>query len=181
LVASDSHPIFSLALYRALLTSSVTSPSNVLKKNISLLYFVVSNMTIQDILQIAHQGTKSRSAPVPKSSFLVGETQTPLWNTTLTQLFQQQVRLNPSRECIIFPEYRYRATYSDLYKTTLDVARSLRTVGVGRGDRVGIFAGNIPSYVELFFAVSHVGATFVVFNTTYTPKELQFALQHSGK
>lgn len=138
-------------------------------------------MTIQSNQDIAHGGLKSRSASAPNSSFLVGDTQTPLCNTTLTQLLQQQARQHPSRECVIFPEYGYRATYSELYETTLEVARSLQTIGVGHGDRVGIFAGNIPAYVELFFAVSHVGAVFVVFNTTYTPKELEFALYHSGR
>jgi non-ribosomal peptide synthetase component F len=116
----------------------------------------------------------------PQLSFLVGECQTPLWKITLTELLQQQVQLNPSRECIVFPEYSYRATYSHLYETTIQVAKGLRTIGIGRGDRIGILAGNMPAYVELFFAASHVGAAYVVLNTNYTPKELQLALKHSG-
>ncbi|KAG4435289.1 hypothetical protein IFR05_009215 [Cadophora sp. M221] len=113
-------------------------------------------------------------------SLLVGESSSPLWDITLTQLLQKQVELNPSRECVVFSESGYRASYSELHETTLGIAKGLRAIGVGNGDRVGILAGNIPAYVELFFAVSHVGAIFVVFNTTYTPKELQSALKHSG-
>ncbi|KAH6717402.1 hypothetical protein BKA61DRAFT_547269 [Leptodontidium sp. MPI-SDFR-AT-0119] len=115
-----------------------------------------------------------------KPSILVGESTSPLWDLTLTQLLQKQVELNPSRECVVFPESRYRASYSELYETTLGVAKGLRAIGIGNGDRVGILAGNIPAYVELFFAVSHVGGIFVVLNTTYTPHELQSALKHSG-
>jgi len=139
-------------------------------------------MAMKEVQGILHGDLKSQPGVTEKApSFLVGDTQSPLWNITLTELLQQQVRLHPSRECVVFPEYRYRATYSQLYETTLEVAQGLRTIGIGYGDRVGIFAGNIPAYVELFFAVSHVGAALVVFNITYTPKELQFALEHSGK
>lgn len=138
-------------------------------------------MAIEAIQHNSNEGRKNSTAVAPKPSFLVGEVQSPLWEITLTQLLQQQVLSNPSGECVIFPEYNYRKTYNQLYQTTLEVAQGLRAIGIGQGDRVGIFAGNIPAYVELFFAVSHVGAVYVVFNTAYTPKEMQFALQHSGR
>ena len=116
-----------------------------------------------------------------EQSLLVGETTSQLWNLTLTQLLQKQVEINASRQCVVFPEYNYRASYEELYRKTLVVAKGLRKIGIRQGDRVGILAGNIPAYVELFFAVSHVGGIFVVLNTTYTPKELRFALKHSGR
>jgi acyl-CoA synthetase (AMP-forming)/AMP-acid ligase II len=68
-----------------------------------------------------------------------------------------------------------------LYQTTLEIAKGLLAHGIRRGDRVGIFAANIPAYVELLFAVSHVGGSLVVFNMTYIPQELKYALKHSGK
>ncbi|KAH7385112.1 hypothetical protein BKA64DRAFT_735632 [Cadophora sp. MPI-SDFR-AT-0126] len=115
-----------------------------------------------------------------EQSLLVGESASELWNLTLSQLLQKQVELNPSRQCIVFPEYNYRASYEKLYARTLKVAKGLKKLGIREGERVGILAGNIPAYVELFFAVSHVGGIYVVLNTTYTPKELKLALKHSG-
>jgi non-ribosomal peptide synthetase component F len=146
----------------------------------NILNIEIETMTAGGIQQNSNEERENPTAVSLNPSFLVGEVQSPLWEITLTQLLQQQVLSNPSGECVVFPEYNYRKTYNQLYQTTLEVAQGLQAIGVSHGDRVGIFAGNIPAYVELFFAVSHVGATYVVFNTTYTPIELQFALQHSG-
>ncbi|KAK0101857.1 hypothetical protein ONS95_001330 [Cadophora gregata] len=115
-----------------------------------------------------------------KPSLLVGDSTSQLWDLTLTQLLQKQAGLNPSRPCVVFPEYNYRVSYAELYHKSIKVAKGLKKIGIRNGDRVGILAGNLPAYVELFFAASHVGGIFVVLNTTYTPRELLFALKHSG-
>lgn len=118
--------------------------------------------------------------PTRDLSILSGPTEHPLWDITLSQLLQQQVEADPSRQCVIFPEAQYRATYEQLYARSLEVAKGLIAAGVRKGDNIGILAGNCPPYVELFFAASHVGAALVVVNSTYTPTELMAALKHSG-
>ncbi|TVY32606.1 putative acyl-CoA synthetase [Lachnellula occidentalis] len=116
-----------------------------------------------------------------KPYILVGPTEPPLWNLTLSQLLKQQTEATPSGQCVVFPEAGYRATYQQLYQNTLAVAKGLLAAGICRGDNIGIFAGNCPPYFELFFAAaSHIGAALVVLNCTYTPSELAFALKHSG-
>ena len=113
-------------------------------------------------------------------SILTGPTEPPLWSLTLGQLLKQQAQTAPSSQCVVFPQAEYRATYQQLYHKTLIVAKGLLAAGVRHGDNIGILAGNCPPYVELFFAASHIGAALVVFNSTYTPLELNFALKHSG-
>lgn len=115
-----------------------------------------------------------------KASILVGPTEPSLWNLTLSQLLKQQTEATPSGQCVVFPEAGYRATYQQLYQNTLAVAKGLLAAGIRRGDNIGIFAGNCPPYVELFFAASHIGAALVVLNCTYSPSELKYALKHSG-
>jgi mevalonyl-CoA ligase len=120
-------------------------------------------------------------APPPGTlSIVKGSTEQPLWNITLSQLLSQQAELGPQRQCVVFPAHKYRATYKQLYHSTLDVAKGLMSAGIRPGDNIGILAGNCPPYVELFFAASHVGAALVVLNNTYTPAELKLALKHSG-
>jgi long-chain acyl-CoA synthetase len=144
--------------------------------------------TVWIFLRIAYQlgqetATKSTSydrAMNTSPSFLTGPTEPPLWNLTLGELLRQQADYGPSRPCIVFPEYNHRVTYQQLYHKTLTIAKGLLSAGICRGDRIGIFAGNCPSYVELLFAASHVGAALVVLNYTYTPAELKSALSHSG-
>lgn len=55
-------------------------------------------------------------------------------------------------------------------------AAGLLTLGVRRGDRVGIFAPNVPEWLFLQFATAKVGAIMVNVNPAYTAGELQFAL-----
>lgn len=116
-----------------------------------------------------------------KLSFLEGPTHEALWSLTLSQVLLREARLGPLRPCLVFPEANYRVTYSEFYQRTLVVAKSLISAGIKNGDHIGIMAGNCPPYVELLFAASHVGATFVVLNNTYTASELMSALRHSGK
>lgn len=117
----------------------------------------------------------------PQLSYLQGPTDEKLWNLTLSQLLLRETQAGPTRQCLVFPEAKYRVTYSGLYQRTLKVAKGLISAGITRGDHIGIMAGNCPPYVELLFAASHVGATFVVFNNNYTASELTSALKHSGK
>jgi long-chain acyl-CoA synthetase len=53
-------------------------------------------------------------------------------------------------------------------------------MGIQKGDRVGIMAGNCEQYISVFFAAARVGAILVVLNNTYTPSELYYALNHTG-
>ncbi|TVY26056.1 putative acyl-CoA synthetase [Lachnellula hyalina] len=124
--------------------------------------------------------TSTEINDLSKLSTLVGPTEPSLWNITLSQLLKQQTETTPSGQCVVFPEAGYRATYQQLYQSTLAVAKGLVAAGIRRGDNIGIFAGNCPPYVELFFAASHIGAALVVLNCTYNPSELRFALKHSG-
>lgn len=119
------------------------------------------------------------SLPSGTLSIVKGSTEQPLWDITLSQLLEQQAQLGPQRQCVVFPSHNYRATYQQLYQSTLALAKGLISAGVLPGDNIGILAGNCPQYIELFFAASHVSAALVVLNNTYTPTELKSALKHS--
>lgn len=126
--------------------------------------------------------TRRQRLPIaPNLSLVVGPREPALWNLTLSQLLEQQVAAGESRQCVVFPEVHHRATYHQLYKKSLAVAKGLLAAGISRGDHIGILAGNCPAYVEILFAASHVGAALVVLNSTYTPAELKSALKHSGR
>lgn len=73
-----------------------------------------------------------------------------------------------------------RWTYEELDVEANRVARGLLAMGVQKGDRVGIMAGNCEQYISVFFGVARVGAILVVLNNTYTAAELDFALKHTG-
>lgn len=126
------------------------------------------------------QMKSQRSSEQPPLSYLTGSTEVPLWDITLSDLLRREVTKGPSRQCVVFVEAGYRATYQQLLQRSLAVAKGLLAAGIQKGDHVGILAGNCPPYVELLFATSHIGAALVVLNNTYTPSELKLALKHSG-
>ena len=57
------------------------------------------------------------------------------------------------------------------------VARILLAQGIGRGDRVAIFAANSPEYAAAFFACARIGAMLVPINLLFTAEDVDFVLQ----
>jgi fatty-acyl-CoA synthase len=59
-------------------------------------------------------------------------------------------------------------------------ARALLALGVEKGDRVGIWAGNCVEWVIVQYATAKVGAILVNVNPAYRRAELEYALEKSG-
>ena len=77
---------------------------------------------------------------------------------------------SPSAEALVFSDDRL--TYAELLSRSERRARELRSLGVGKGDHVGVLMPNAPATVELFVAAGMVGATLVPINTRFKPREL---------
>lgn len=122
-------------------------------------------------------GESKAQSPGAGLSLLHGSTDTPLWNMTLSKLLHERMCADPTRDCIVFPEFGHRSTYEQLYNRSRQVAKGLLASGIQQGDHIGVLAGNCPPYVELLFATSHVGAALVVLNNTYAPSELESAVR----
>jgi len=71
-------------------------------------------------------------------------------------------------------------TYAELLQGSRAVARGLRALGVGKGDRVGLILPNLPQYVMAFFGILQAGGV-VVNLSVMTPGDAPFSLlKHSG-
>ncbi|KAJ5322830.1 hypothetical protein N7452_011119 [Penicillium brevicompactum] len=128
---------------------------------------------------LSHFQPTSNSASA-QSSILAGPTEPPLLSITLGQLLRIQASNYTNHECLVAPWTKARWTYADLDNEADHLARGMLAMGIQKGDRVGIMAGNCEQYVSVFFAASRVGAILVVLNNNYTPSELYYALDHSG-
>ncbi len=62
--------------------------------------------------------------------------------------------------------------YSRLAYDSARLARSLRELGVGAGDRVALWLPNVPAWLALFFACARLGAIAVAVNTRFKSHEL---------
>ncbi|KAL2840189.1 hypothetical protein BJY01DRAFT_236812 [Aspergillus pseudoustus] len=119
-------------------------------------------------------------APAPQQlSIVYGPTEPELLDVTLGELLTLQSLQYGDYECLVFPWTGARWTYADLNDEADRVARGMLAMGIKKGDRVGIMAGNCEQYISIFFAAARVGAILVVLNNTYTPSELYYALDHT--
>ncbi len=73
-----------------------------------------------------------------------------------------------------------RLTYSDLWRRCRMLAGALDAAGIGRGDRVAIWAGNCHAYIETYTTVPACGRVAVPLNTRHAEPELRYALGDSG-
>lgn len=59
------------------------------------------------------------------------------------------------------------------------VAKGLMALGIDRGDKVALWANNVPEWVYLQYGTARMGAVLVTVNTNYRSNELEYLLQQS--
>jgi fatty-acyl-CoA synthase len=73
-----------------------------------------------------------------------------------------------------------RYTYRQLHAEVERYARGLLALGVGRGDRVGMWGPNSAEWLVTQYASAKIGAILVNINPAYRLRELDYALNQSG-
>ncbi len=99
--------------------------------------------------------------------------------TTLHQWLEHWVRVQPTAEFLIYPDRSLRLTYEDFNARVDRFAKGLLHIGVGYGDKVGVWAKNIPDWVTLMFATSKIGAVLVTVNTNYKSTEVEYVMRNA--
>src|SRR3954464_7934176 len=84
---------------------------------------------------------------------------------TLGEVLERQARERPTAEALVTPGGRF--TYEDIYFRARSAATTLHTLGVGRGDHVGILMGNDEKWLALFYGAAFLGAVTVPGNTRF--------------
>ncbi len=73
-----------------------------------------------------------------------------------------------------------RYTFAEVAAETDRAARALLALGVGPGERVGLWLSNTPAWVFLLFALARVGAVQIPINTRLRAAEIGYVLSQSG-
>jgi long-chain acyl-CoA synthetase len=71
-------------------------------------------------------------------------------------------------------------SYAETLSAARRVARGLADMGIGKGDRVGLYLPNVPHYVAAYFGALMAGAIVVNFSPLYTVDELAHQVEDSG-
>jgi fatty-acyl-CoA synthase len=86
--------------------------------------------------------------------------------------------LQPRKRALIFEDRPF--TYQELNLRTNQLCHLLLALGVQKGDRVSVLLYNSHQYLEIFFALSKIGAILVPLNWRLAGPELEFILKDSG-
>ncbi|MEJ7927339.1 long-chain fatty acid--CoA ligase [Sphingobium sp. AN641] len=71
-------------------------------------------------------------------------------------------------------------SYRQMMRAIRRVSCGLQAMGVGKGDRVGLYLPNTPHYVAAYYGALLAGAIVVNFSPLYTAAELEHQVEDSG-
>ncbi|MEG0594396.1 MAG: AMP-binding protein [Christensenella sp.] len=102
-----------------------------------------------------------------------------LMEITIGDLLTKQAELYPNQDAVVSPYLDVRYSYKEFDELTDIVARAFMGMGIGRGDKVSIWASNYPEWMITQFATAKMGAVMVTVNTNYKQFELEYLLKQS--
>ena len=73
----------------------------------------------------------------------------------------------------------FRYTYKDLARRSRQLAKALINMGVGKGDRVATLAWNTHQHMELYYAISGIGAICHTINPRYSEEQITYIIKHA--
>lgn len=125
--------------------------------------------------------TVNKRFPFPPGADAYGHPEP--WNSTITPeflptLFTRMVEQKPDAVLVEFLGRDF--TYRQLHDEARRFAQGLIAQGIGKGDRVGLFLPNVPTYIAAYYGAMMAGAVVVNFSPLYTAGELAAQVEDSG-
>jgi fatty-acyl-CoA synthase len=133
-------------------------------------------MSIPNELPAGSARREPSLAPIDGLSWVRGEETPALEHITIDALFQRTVAADPQASAFVFSETGERLSWAQFAAQVDRLAAVLLSLGVERGDRVGIWSPNRREWVQTQFATARIGAVLVNINPAYRLSELEYAL-----
>jgi fatty-acyl-CoA synthase len=114
------------------------------------------------------------------ASYASGTSRVPLLGDTIGDNFDRTVAAFGEREALVDRPSGRRWRYRELAAEVDALALGLLESGIGKGDRVGIWAPNCPEWTFTQYATAKIGAILVTINPAYRSHELEYVLNQAG-
>jgi len=98
---------------------------------------------------------------------------------TIGAAFALAVARFPEQDAIVYADRDYRLSWRQFSDQVDRMAKGLMALGVKKGDKVAIWATNVPHWVTLQFATAKIGAILLTINTNYKIAEIEYLLKQS--
>ncbi len=103
----------------------------------------------------------------------------PLLESTIGQTLSETASKFPGREALVVRHQNVRLSWRELDEQATRVACGLSGLGLGPGDRAGVWATNCAEWVLLQYGCARAGVVLVNVNPAYRSHELRYVLQKS--
>lgn len=100
-------------------------------------------------------------------------------NYTLGQLLDQTIARCGENDALVYPDRDFRLTWYQFGEEVDRLARGLMALGVKKGEKIALWATNVPQWIILMFAAAKIGAILLPLNQNYKEHEMDFSLKQS--
>ncbi|MTD56656.1 AMP-binding protein [Amycolatopsis pithecellobii] len=111
-------------------------------------------------------------------SYSSGTSDLPMLGDTIGDNFDRTVQAFGDRDALVDAGRRW--TYAELAADIDALALGLLELGIGKGDRVGIWSPNCAEWTITQYATAKIGAILVNINPAYRAHELEYVLNQAG-
>ncbi|BCK53827.1 fatty-acyl-CoA synthase [Nocardia wallacei] len=122
----------------------------------------------------------STTGRIQRASYTHGAWDVPLLGDTIGANLDRTVAAHGDRLALVDRAPGVRWTYREFAAEVDAVALGLLTTGIGKGDRVGIWAPNRAEWTLVQYATARIGAILVNINPAYRAHELRYVLRQAG-
>jgi fatty-acyl-CoA synthase len=118
-------------------------------------------------------------------AYTAGVADVPLLEETIGENFERIVARFPYHDALIEAaavpgDEARRWSYTKLNDDVDRVGRALLALGLGKGERIGIWSANCAEWAILQYATAKIGAVLVNVNPAYRGQELEFVVKQNG-
>jgi fatty-acyl-CoA synthase len=104
----------------------------------------------------------------------------PYRDVTVGALLTRLAESLPDNEALVYGDRDLRWSFGRLEAEAREIGRGLMALGVRPGERVAVWATNVPEWVVLQLALAKIGAILVTVNTALRGHEIDYLLRQSG-
>jgi fatty-acyl-CoA synthase len=97
---------------------------------------------------------------------------------TLGQVLERNARERGGLEALVTQTARF--TWNEISERAKSAAGAMQSLGIGKGDHVGILMGNDEKWLALFYGAALIGAVTVPVNTRLKTAEIRFCIEQAG-
>ncbi len=103
----------------------------------------------------------------------------PVSNERLGDLLDKCIREHPDNDAIVYADRDLRLSWKQFGVEVDRLAKGMMAMGVKKGEKIGIWATNVPDWITMMFASARIGAIILTINTNYMSSELDYVLKQS--